>query len=159
MAQTNVKVFPPVDEPLGSGGVDPFSAALEASRVPTLVVDASRAGHPIVRANRAFGELSGYTVEELAGRGYWLLGDPETDSPAAADVRQAVELRAAIDVEVAKRRKDGTLFWSALFISPLPDAGAGVPHYVFQHFDITARREAEPAYKAHRPAGDAALPW
>jgi PAS domain S-box-containing protein len=158
MAKTNVESAPLAVEPRTPGVADPFSSAIEASGVPMLIVDPNRPGYPIVHANRAFAELSGYTVEELAGRSYRLLGGPETDPATTADVDQALERRAAIDVELLNYRKDGSPFWTAVFVSPVRRPGGSVSHGVFQCFDVTRRREAEQALARLRgPEGLEAL--
>src|SRR3954464_6881626 len=48
------------------GGV--FVEAVRLTRMPMLVTDADLPGNPIIFANRAFIELSGYTEDELLGQ-------------------------------------------------------------------------------------------
>ena len=50
----------------GQGGV--FVEAVRLTRMPMLVTDAALPGNPIIFANRAFIELSGYTEDELLGQ-------------------------------------------------------------------------------------------
>ena len=44
-----------------------FVQAVRLTRMPMLVTDATLAGNPIIFANRAFVDLSGYTEGELLG--------------------------------------------------------------------------------------------
>lgn len=46
----------------------PFTAAVRATRMPMLVTDPGVAGNPIIFANAAFLELSGYAMEEILGQ-------------------------------------------------------------------------------------------
>jgi len=45
-----------------------FFAAIEMTRMPTILTDPNLPDNPIVFANRAFQDLTGYTEEEVLGR-------------------------------------------------------------------------------------------
>src|SRR3954465_3413012 len=62
------------------GGV--FVEAVRLTRMPMLVTDADLPGNPIIFANRAFIELSGYTEDELLGQDPHFMNGEQTDADA-----------------------------------------------------------------------------
>ena len=65
------------------GGV--FVEAVRLTRMPMLVTDATLPGNPIIFANRAFVELSGYAEDELLGQDPHFMNGEQTE---AAAIRQ-----------------------------------------------------------------------
>lgn len=65
---------------------DPFAAAFKATRMPMLITDPRQHDNPIIFANRAFCELTGYDAEELVGRNCRLLQGPASDSAAVLKI-------------------------------------------------------------------------
>ena len=61
--------------------------AFERTRMPMVVADASEYDQPIVLANRAFLELTGYTAEEVIGRNCRLLQGQGTSPTDVAAIR------------------------------------------------------------------------
>src|SRR3954462_2316643 len=65
------------------GGV--FVEAVRLTRMPMLVTDATLPGNPIIFANRAFVELSGYTEDALLGQDPHFMNG---EQPEANAIRQ-----------------------------------------------------------------------
>ncbi|WP_244434184.1 histidine kinase dimerization/phospho-acceptor domain-containing protein, partial [Azospirillum sp. B506] len=107
-----------------------LAAVVETSGAGIVVTDATRPDHPIVYCNRAFLDMVGYAAEEVIGRNPDFLHGPETDPETAAAIRAAMSELRPLSVEVLNRRKDGSAFWNALTLRPVPgpaEAGAGAP--------------------------------
>src|SRR5215203_6034737 len=128
------------------GGV--FVEAVRLTRMPMLVTDATLPGNPITFANKAFIELSGYTIDELLGQDPHFMNGEDTD-PAAIQQYQA-SIRAGRDetLEILQYRKDGTPFRAMLFASPLDDGQGKVISHFLSYLDITRRYDAEKSLKA-----------
>src|ERR1700760_4758401 len=94
----------------------PFAAAVRATRMPMLITDPTRADNPIVFANDAFSRLTGYTREEILGRNCRFLQGPATDRESVAKIRDAVELRVPIEIELRNHKKNGETFWNRVLI-------------------------------------------
>ena len=69
-----------------------FVEAVRVTRMPMLVTDATLPGNPITFANKAFIELSGYTIDELLGQDPHFMNGEDTD-PAAIQQYQASDPR------------------------------------------------------------------
>src|SRR5215208_6859577 len=68
-----------------------FVEAVRVTRMPMLVTDATLAGNPIIFANQAFIDLSGYTEEELLGQDPHFMNGAETDPTSIRQYRTAIE--------------------------------------------------------------------
>ncbi len=137
-----------VHQPLGRDDI--FFAAVEMTRMPMVVTDPNQHDTPIVFANHAFLQLTGYTSEEVIGRNCRFLQGPGTDAEAVAMIRAALAARTDISLEVLNYRKDGRPFWNALFLSPVFAADGRLLYYFGSQLDVTRRREAEAALQRAR---------
>ena len=123
------------------GGV--FVEAVRLTRMPMLVTDATLPGNPIVFANRAFIELSGYTEDELLGQDPHFMNGEQTEADAIRHYEAAINERRDNTVEILQYRKDGKPFWAMLFASPLDDGLGRVTNHFLSYLDITRRYDAE----------------
>lgn len=128
-------------------GKDIFFAAVETTRMPMTVTDPNRDDNPIIFANNAFLEMTGYAIEELIGRNCRFLQGPETDRSVVKAVGEAVAAREEISVELINYRKDGSSFWNALFISPVYSDDGRLTYFFASQLDISRRRDAEEALR------------
>lgn len=69
---------------------DMFFAAVETTRMPMIVTDPNRDDNPIIFANRAFLEMTGYGLEEIIGRNCRFLQGPETDASIVETLRDSI---------------------------------------------------------------------
>ncbi|MBE7198011.1 MAG: PAS domain-containing protein [Parafilimonas terrae] len=98
-----------------------LASAFTATTSPMFVTDARSPDNPIVWANDAFLQRTGYALDEVQGRNCRLLQGPETDQAAVARIRDAVAAGAGLAIELLSYRKDGTSFWNAMTITPIRD--------------------------------------
>lgn len=129
----------------GEGEASAFHAAIEMSLVPIVLADPHQPDDPIIFANGAFCELTGYDIDEIVGRNCRFLQGPATDKKAVARIRSAVAARWNVTEELVNYRKDGSLFWNALFINPVFDRGGKLAYLFGTQFDVTERRALEGA--------------
>lgn len=110
--------------------------AIQATDV-SLVITEARPGAPIVWVNDAFTRTTGYTLDEVVGRGPALLQGPLTDAAEAERIRAAVRAGRSATVTVLNYRRDGTAFWNQVSVSPVADASGVVTHWVGLQVDVT----------------------
>jgi len=99
--------------------------------------------NPIVYVNPAFERITGYSLRDAAGCDCRFLQDDDRDQPGLAEVRQALRQQRGCCVEIRNYRKDGSMFWNELSISPVREEDGRVSHYVAIISDITERKHAE----------------
>jgi len=113
-----------------------------------IIVDAQAPDMPIVFANDAFLNMSGYRRDEVMGRNCRFLQGPDTDTDVIKALANAIANGEPTNVDVLNYRKDGEPFWNALQISPVRDAKGQLVYYIGSQVDVTARKAAEAALEA-----------
>jgi diguanylate cyclase (GGDEF)-like protein/PAS domain S-box-containing protein len=112
--------------------------AVEASVNPVLITSASDPAMPLVYVNRAFERVTGYSRNEVIGRNCRLLQGSDRDQPELEKIRRAVAERHDGQALLRNYRKDGSLFWNMLYVTPVMDPRSGtVTHFVGVQHDIT----------------------
>ena len=107
-----------------------------------VVCDPHDPAFPIVFANRAFCNLTGYSEEEVVGRNCRFLQGPDTDQAQIEKIRTALASEDLVVVELLNYRKDGTPFWNALHIGPIYDAAGNLVYYFGSQWDVSDVRAA-----------------
>lgn len=101
----------------------------------------------ILRVNRAFSDLFGYTAEEVLGRKPRMLQSGRHDPAFYAALWAGIKNDHAWQGEIWNRRKNGEVFPVWLSITAVCNEEGVVTHYVGNHTDITLRKAADEAIK------------
>ncbi len=126
------------------GHVDTVLAnTIHHSRLPLTLADPNLPDHPIVFANDAFCELSGYDRAEILGINCRFLQGKETSEDARQAIRDAVKAGTVSTIELINYRKDGTPFVNALQIGPVYDENGKLKFIFGSQMDVTAKRDEE----------------
>ncbi|MBS0003045.1 MAG: PAS domain-containing protein [Thioalkalivibrio sp.] len=109
------------------------------------IVIAEQEGHDniLIYVNRAFEELTGYTSDEILYRDCRFLQGDDTEQEGVRQIRVALEKGDSCRVVLRNYRKDGSLFWNELSITPVYNDDDQLTYYIGIQKDITARVEAE----------------
>jgi PAS domain S-box-containing protein len=111
--------------------------------MPIVITDPRQSDNPIVLANTAFLELTGYTAEEVLGRNCRML-QGEGTSPAAIDtIREGISAERDTQVEILNYRKDGSAFWNQLNVSPVHDGAGKLLYFFASQIDVTDFRKVQ----------------
>jgi diguanylate cyclase (GGDEF)-like protein/PAS domain S-box-containing protein len=118
------------------------------------IADATLPEHPLTYVNPAFERMTGYTAAEACGRNCRFLQGAERDQPGVAAVREAIHAGREVRVVLRNYRKDGTLFWNELYMSPIADLEGRVTHFAGIQNDVTVQMESarKMEYLAHHDA-------
>jgi PAS domain S-box-containing protein len=117
--------------------------AVERTRMPMVVSDPQQPDNPIVLANRAFLDLTGYSADEVLGRNCRFLQGEGTSQAAIDEIRQALRDEREIDVEILNYRKDGSAFWNQLSLSPVFDDDGRLLYVFGSQIDVTELRKVQ----------------
>jgi len=104
----------------------------------------------ITWVNKAFNNLTGYSLEEVSGKspGSFLQGE-DTDKNVCLEIRNALSLSKPVHVEILNYDKFGRSYWLDLKIDPVFDETGEVIKFIAIEREITHRKEAEAAlYKS-----------
>ena len=117
-----------------------IAAAAFDSQEAMMVTDARSV---ILRVNKAFTEITGYSSEEAVGQTPRLLRSGRHDADFYRNMWITINARGVWQGEVWDRRKDGVEYPKWLTISAVKDDQGAVTHYIGAHYDITERKKAE----------------
>jgi len=117
--------------------------AVERTRMPMVVTNPREEDNPIVLANKAFLNLTGYTGEEIIGRNCRFLQGAGTSRAAISEIRVATAQEREVNVEILNYRKDGSTFWNQLRLSPIHSDDGKLLYYFGCQDDVTRLRKAQ----------------
>lgn len=147
MSENKTRVDNEASGTISHRGKDIFFAAVETTRMPMIVTDPNSPDNPIIFANRAFLEMTGYSADDIIGSNCRFLQGPDTDRSVVQSIRTAIKDRTDISTEILNYRKDGSSFWNALFISPVFNDDGKLIYFFASQLDISRRRDAEEALR------------
>jgi PAS domain S-box-containing protein len=111
--------------------------------MPMVVTNPREEDNPIVLANKAFLNLTGYAAEEIIGRNCRFLQGAGSSQTAIAEIRAALGDERETDVEILNYRKDGSTFWNQLRLSPVHDDDGKLLYYFGSQHDVTPLRKVQ----------------
>jgi PAS domain S-box-containing protein len=117
--------------------------AVAASSNGIVITDPKQPDNPIVYVNPAFEKISGYATDEVLGRNCRFLQADDRDQAALEELRVALREERECRVVLRNYRKDRTLFWNELYVSPVHDEEGRLTNFVGVQNDITERRRIE----------------
>jgi len=117
-----------------------FKQAILDSRDGITISDNSRDDQPLIFVNPAFERLTGYTSEEIINRNCRFLQNDDRDQPELQAVQQAIRKGEYCLATLRNYRKDGSMFWNELSISPIYDTEGSVTHFIGIQKDVTAQK-------------------
>lgn len=97
----------------------------------------------ILRVNRAFSEITGYSAEEATGKTPAILKSGKHEKEFYAELWRQLLRQGSWKGEIWNKRKDGTIFPQWLTISAVRTVSGITTHYVATFFDISERKQAE----------------
>jgi PAS domain S-box-containing protein len=120
---------------------DPITQALIAamahSTEPMALTDPNLPDNPMIAINQAFTDLSGYRPEEALGRNCRFLQGAGTDAGTPPRIRTCLEQQRGCVEWIVNYRKDGSMFWNLLFLSPVFDRHGNLLHFFGNQRNIT----------------------
>lgn len=117
-----------------------IAATAFESQEGMMVTDANSV---ILRVNRAFTEITGYTAEEAVGQTPRLLKSGRHDAAFYREMWETINRTGGWQGEIWDRRKNGEVYPKWITITAVKDANGAVTHYIGAHYDITERKQME----------------
>jgi PAS domain S-box-containing protein len=117
--------------------------AIDEAPVGITITDPDQEDNPMIYVNDAFVDMTGYPREEALGENCRFLQGENTDPDRVAEIREAIDAREPISIDLKNYRKDGTEFWNHLEIAPVRNDAGDVVNYVGFQQDVTGRKERQ----------------
>lgn len=117
--------------------------AMDEAPIGITIADLEGEDQPIVYANAGFERITGYARKDILDRNCRFLQGPGTEEQSVDRMREAIDARESVQVELRNYRKDGTQFWNEVTLAPIRTSGGPVRYYVGFQQDITERKTYE----------------
>ena len=104
---------------------------------PMVLTDPHSPDHPMVAVNGAFEALTGYPASETLGRNCRFLQGSGTDPATKARLRGHLAAHRGCVEWIVNYRRDGSMFWNLLFLTPVFGRDGELLHYLGNQRDIT----------------------
>ncbi|HEY6896763.1 MAG TPA: EAL domain-containing protein [Rhodocyclaceae bacterium] len=136
----SIWVYTDITERMQSEADLRIAAAAFDSQEGMVITDANSV---ILRVNRAFTEITGYSAEEVVGQRPNMLKSSRHSEDFYRQMWQAIERTGSWQGEIWDRRKNGEEYPKWLTISAVKDDQGKVTHYIGSQYDITERKRSE----------------
>ncbi len=112
-----------------------------------IFTNAKNPDNPVIFANDSFLKLTGYEREEVLAQSFTSLMAKEIDENVLAEIAAVFDGTANNDLEICCRRKDGSLFWAAIYINPVRDEKGEIVEHFTSFVDVTQHRQQQAQQK------------
>lgn len=119
------------------------SKALESASNGVIITNALKPDNPIIYHNKAFSKLTGFSSDEILNTNCRFLQGTDRDQEAIFLLRQAIDRGESCQVTLRNYKKDGTLFWNDLYITPIKNKRGVITNFIGIQNDVTERVKAE----------------
>ena len=119
--------------------------AIEASANSIVITSAEAPEYGIEYVNPAFERITGYTESEVVGRSICFLWKQDLAQTGIGEIQSSMREQREGHAMLRTYRKDGTLFWSDVYVAPVRDERGEVSHYVMAQYDVTKTKRYESA--------------
>ncbi|GEK72174.1 MULTISPECIES: PAS domain-containing protein [Halomonas] len=122
---------------------DLLERMVDASEDGIVVAEQEGDENILIYVNQGFERLTGYSADEILYRDCRFLQNDDRDQPGLAEIRQALAEGRPCREVLRNYKKDGTLFYNELSITPVFDEQDNLTYFIGVQKDVTARVEAQ----------------
>jgi PAS domain S-box-containing protein len=120
-----------LDESVGS-----LVSSIRGSPIASVITDPRQVGNPIVAANNAFCQLTGYPLDEVLGRNCKFLAGPATEPWLSERIALAIHDKRPVLVEILNYKRDGSPFRNAVLVTPIFDDEGELVHFLGSQVEL-----------------------
>lgn len=95
----------------------------------------------LVYVNPAFEQLTGYSAEEILYQDCRFLQGEDTNVASVKVIREAINDQTPVRTILKNYRKDGSVFWNELSVTPFFDEVDQITYYIGIQKDVTTQVE------------------
>lgn len=117
--------------------------AIQSANEGIVIADARQSHHPIIFVNKAFENLSGFSFDEVIGKGCEMICGSEPPRDALLRLRQAIQEGVDFRATLPCLRKNGQEYWNEISLAPVKSGDNVLTHIVAVMEDVSERRKAQ----------------
>lgn len=121
--------------------------AIDSSENGILITDSNKPNNPLIYVNKAFKRITGFDSADMVGKNMDMLMGAETDQNTRASLNLATRTGKGTSLLMKNYRKDGSVFWNDLTISPVFNRENNLTNFIGVINDVTEKKNAEDALK------------
>lgn len=122
---------------------DLLERIVDASEDGIVVAEQEGDENILIYVNKGFERLTGYSADEILYQDCRFLQNDDRDQEGLDTLRKALAVGRPCRTVLRNYRKDGTLFWNELSITPVHDDDDNLTYYIGVQKDVTERVEAQ----------------
>ena len=119
--------------------IELLKAAVMDSRDGITISDFTKPDNPLMFINPAFETMTGYSMEDVINLNCRYLQGDDRDQPEREIIRHAINNMQPCVVTLRNYRKDGSMFWNELSLTPVIGSDGLATHYLGVQKDVTSR--------------------
>ena len=119
--------------------IELLKAAVMDSRDGITISDFTKPDNPLIFINPAFEAMTGHSMEDVIHQNCRYLQGDDRDQPGREIIRHAINNMQPCVVTLRNYRKDGSMFWNELSLSPIVGSEGLATHYLGVQKDVTSR--------------------
>lgn len=97
----------------------------------------------LVYVNPAFEKLTGYSADEILYQDCRFLQGEDTNQEAVKLIRKSIDGQQSVRTVLKNYRKDGSIFWNELSVTPFYDELDHITYYIGIQKDVTDQVELQ----------------
>jgi two-component system cell cycle response regulator len=113
------------------------NSAINSANDGITIADITLPDQPLIFVNEAFEIVTGYASSEIIGKNCRFLQGNMRNQPGVELISQAIHNNKKCRVVLKNFKKDGSLFWNELSLSPIIEKGKKIQYYVGVQKDVT----------------------
>jgi PAS domain S-box-containing protein len=135
-------MFADASDPQGPISLELLKKAVDASNDGIVIAEQEGDDNILVYVNKAFERLTGYQADEILYQDCRFLQLGDRDQADLGAIRQAIAEGRPARATLRNYRKDGSLFWNELSLSPVYSDDDQLMYYIGVQKDVTVTVEA-----------------
>jgi PAS domain S-box-containing protein len=119
--------------------IELLKAAAMDLRDGITISDFTKPDNALIFSNPAFEAITGYSMEDIIHSNCRFLQGDDRDQPESEIIRHAINNKKPCLVTLRNYRKDGSMFWNDLSLTPIIGSDGLAIHYLGVQKDVTSR--------------------
>lgn len=119
-----------------------FKNLVEIADTGITISDPSLPDNPLIYTNKGFSKITGYSTDEAINKNCRYLQEEDTDQEEVVLIRKAISEQKACETTLRNYKKDGSLFYNLLNITPFFQQEQ-LKYFVGIQHDVTKQTELE----------------
>ena len=117
--------------------------ALASTSNGIVIADAQNPNRPIIYCNAAFTKITGYTQKEVLDKNCNFLQNNDRNQKEIGIIKDAIIHEKVCHVTLRNYKKNGTLFWNEITITPIFNKEGTLTHFIGVQNEVTTKVKQE----------------